>query len=238
MKLAVTKSMQPQTFALDVYGTLIDTSGVLVILKKLLGEKAETFSDLWRNKQLEYSFRRGLMNKYVDFSIVTAEALEYCCEAMEVQLEKDQKAALMNQYKSLPAFADAVKGVQHLKAAGHRLFAYSNGSHKAVRGLLEQANILGELDGVVSMEDVRMFKPSPIGYRHFCKTANTKPKDAWMVSGNTFDVIGAAAYGMNTVWVKRDTEAVFDPMGFEVTKAVAQLTELVTVLSSYQSRNK
>ena len=76
--------MKPQIIALDVYGTLIDTSGVLSLLQELIGEQAQKFSDLWRSKQLEYSFRRGLMNQYVDFSIVTKEALVYSLSLIHI----------------------------------------------------------------------------------------------------------------------------------------------------------
>jgi len=218
--------MPTQTFALDVYGTLIDTTGVLKTLEQMIGSRSKEFSYLWREKQLEYSFRRGLMNKYVDFSIVTKEALEYCCLSLNLTFNESQKRELMDSYKTLPAFEDAMEGVVNLKERGHRIFAYSNGSRNVVNNLLKKAKILNLLDGIVSMEDVKMFKPSPIGYAHFNQSTNSKPENSWMVSGNNFDVIGGLAYGMNGVWLKRNPAAIYDPLGFEPSLIVEKLTDL------------
>lgn len=222
--------LMQQTLALDVYGTLIDTSGVLKLLDDILGEKTSNFSDLWRAKQLEYSFRRALMNRHVDFSICTREALEFCCAALEVQLTKAQKDALMNQYKQLPAFEDVPAALQQLQVANHRLFAFSNGSYQAVKGLLEHANIIQYFDGIISMEDVQTFKPNPAGYAYFVQATGATKANAWLVSGNNFDVIGALSYGMNGVWCRRNSKASFDPMGFEPTLTIERLTDLAAAM--------
>lgn len=227
-----------QTIALDVYGTLINTSGVLSWLRKNLGEKAEPFSEIWRTKQLEYSFRRGLMDRYVDFSIVTKEALEYTSLALNIQLNASEQAELLHQYRILPAFEDVIVGVENLKAAGHQVYAYSNGSHKAVAELLEQAKVLSLLNGVVSMEDVRTFKPDPIGYRHFCDTTRSEVQHTWMVSGNNFDAIGARSFGMQTAWLKRNPSGIFDPMGFEPTISISTLSDLARAIDQFLIEKK
>lgn len=218
--------IEPQVIALDVYGTLIDTSGVLDVLRDVVGGQAEEVSSLWRTKQLEYSFRRGLMKRYVDFSIITREALTYSCNHIGISLSNSDEDQLLASYKSLPAFDDALAGVKDLKNQGHRIYAYSNGSHQAIKGLLSQAGILPLLDGTVSMEDVATFKPSPEGYHHFCTTTGVDPSVAWMVSSNTFDVIGAASAGMKTAWLHRNKESTFDPMGYEPTVIIDTLDEL------------
>ena len=82
------------TLAFDVYGTLINTSGIYTSLEKMIGEKAAQVMDTWRNKQLEYSFRRGLMNSYVDFSVCTKDALEFSCKSFNVHLSDEQKTML------------------------------------------------------------------------------------------------------------------------------------------------
>ncbi|MEN0005704.1 MAG: haloacid dehalogenase type II [Bacteroidota bacterium] len=220
-----------QTLALDVYGTLIDTSGVLQLLRQFLGDQAIPFSDLWRNKQLEYSFRRGLMNRRVDFSVVTQEALAFCCKALQQELSDKQRKQLMEQYRQLPAFEDTPPALHALKAAGHRLFAFSNGSREAVATLLDHAEITAYFDGIVSMEEVNTFKPNPIGYAHFVQQTGASKATAWLISGNTFDVIGALSYGMQGVWLQRNPKAVFDPMGFEPTLTLNSLTELAPALT-------
>ncbi|NAS30442.1 haloacid dehalogenase type II [Flavobacteriaceae bacterium R38] len=219
------------TLAFDVYGTLINTSGVYQTLEKVIPEIAKPFMELWRNKQLEYSFRRGLMNHFVDFSVCTKEALAYCCSTFKIDLSADQKDMLMNEYKVLPAFPDAKIGLENLKSSGHRLFAFSNGSKNAVTGLLQNSEIMDYFDGVVSVEGVQVFKPSPLVYQHFNTQTNSTTSDSWLISGNPFDVIGAAAYGMRTAWVQRSPDTVFDPWEVKPTITIKELTELSSKLS-------
>jgi len=219
------------TLAFDVYGTLINTSGVYNSLKKLIGDDTQSFMELWRNKQLEYSFRRGLMNRFVDFSIVTKEALIYCCKSFKIDLDENQQAQLMNTYKILPAFSDVENALAQLKESKHHLFAFSNGSHQAVSGLLKNSGIMHYFDGVVSVENTKMFKPSPIVYKHFNTSTNSKKSESWLISGNPFDVIGAKSYGMQSVWVQRSSNTVFDNWDIEPNAIVNNLNELYQVLS-------
>jgi 2-haloacid dehalogenase len=221
------------TLAFDVYGTLINTSSVFDSLEKMIGDKAKPVMDTWRNKQLEYSFRRGLMNKFVDFSVCTNDALEYSCKWFKVNLSDTQKGTLMNEYKVLPAFGDVKEGLQTLKKEGHKLYAFSNGSKNAVSNLLIHAEIIGLFDGVVSVEDVKIFKPSPLVYQYFNKKTNSIKSDSWLISSNPFDVIGAVSYGMKTSWVKRSSEVIFDPWGIEPTEIISGITELSSKLENY-----
>ena len=228
--------MTSQTIALDVYGTLIDTAGVLSALTRIVGEQqAAPLSNLWRTKQLEYSFRRGLMGRYVDFSVVTKEALEHSCQVFRINMKPSDVDQLMQEYRTLPPYIDAKHGVEQLKESGHQVYAYSNGSNKAVTELLRQAAIHHLLDGVVSMEDVKTFKPNPIGYNHFCESTGCKPQQAWLVSGNNFDVIGAKSFGMHTAWLKRNHDAIFDPMGYEPTLTISTLTDLAHAIDELHS---
>ena len=228
--------MISQTIALDVYGTLIDTAGVLSALAQIVGEQqAASLSNLWRTKQLEYSFRRGLMGRYVDFSVVTKEALEHSCQVFRIDMKPSDVDQLMQEYRTLPPYRDTKHGVEQLKESGHQVYAYSNGSNKAVTELLKQAAVLHLLDGVVSMEDVKTFKPNPIGYNHFCESTGCKPQQAWLVSGNNFDVIGAKSFGMHTAWLKRNHDAIFDPMGYEPTLTISTLTDLAHAIDELHS---
>ncbi len=214
------------TLAFDVYGTLINTSGVYDTLEKVVGTNAFQFMETWRTKQLEYSFRRGLMDRYVDFSICTKEALDYCCLTLQVDLSSDKKKELMNTYKILPAFNDVETALEELKSKGHRLFAFSNGSKNAVSTLLENANITSFFDGVVSVENLKTFKPNPKVYAYFNVTTRSEKQDSWLISGNTFDVIGAASYGMKTAWVQRNEKVVFDPWEHQPTVTITSLADL------------
>jgi len=110
------------TIAFDVYGTLIDTDGVVSRLREWIGSQADVFSQTWRSKQLEYSFRRGLMRRYENFEVCTRQALDYCCVEYDVSFSAKQKDALLQSYRALPAFSDADESLVALKAGGHRLF--------------------------------------------------------------------------------------------------------------------
>jgi 2-haloacid dehalogenase len=99
------------TLAFDVYGTLIDTNGVIAALQKLIQDDAAKFSQTWRDKQLEYSFRRSLMQNYENFAVCTSQALDYTCAFHKVSLTTEQKTELLGVYRVLPAFDDVKDGL-------------------------------------------------------------------------------------------------------------------------------
>ncbi len=214
------------TLAFDVYGTLIDTHGVVVALGERLGDQAGDFSRKWREKQLEYSFRRALMQNYVDFSVCTRQALDYTNASSGSPLSAQDVEALMAAYANLPPFADVEAGLAAARDAGHRLFAFSNGRADSVEALLGNAGILGHFDGIVSVDEMRTYKPNPGVYGYFLRQAQAAGSDAWLVSSNPFDVIGAISVGMRAAWVKRSADALFDPWGIEPTLVVGSVAEL------------
>ena len=214
------------TLAFDVYGTLINTHGVIVALKKHVGEKAAEFSHTWREKQLEYSFRRGLMQNYENFAICTSNALDYTCSFFKVPISQNYKEELLEAYKVLPAFEDAKAGLARAKKSGFRMFAFSNGTANAVETLLTHAGIRDYFIDVVSVDEMKSYKPNPGVYSHFLRKAGALGSDAWLVSSNPFDVIGAISSGMRAAWVKRSQEAIFDPWGIEPTLTISSLLNL------------
>lgn len=215
------------TLAFDVYGTLINTSGIYESLEKIIGDKAKKFTENWRNKQLEYSFRRGLMNNYVDFSICTEQALEYCNLMFETHLSTNQKKMLITEYSELPTFPDVREGLLDMKKAGHSLYAFSNGNKNTITKLLIQAGIFDLFDGIVSVESVKIFKPSPLVYAYFNTETNSNKSNSWLISGNPFDIIGANSYGMRSVWIQRSSKTIFDPWGIEPTHTIHKMTDLL-----------
>lgn len=219
------------TLAFDVYGTLIDTHGVVLELEKLIPEKAFDFSRCWRDKQLEYSFRRGLMQNYRNFAVCTKDALNYTCDFFHVEFTTSQKEHLLAAYRVLPAFDDVGTGLQRVKEAGYRMFAFSNGSVEAVTRLLVSAGIRDLFDGVVSVDEVRSFKPNPAVYSYFLRHSGTAGNEAWMISSNPFDVIGAISAGMRAAWVRRSAEIIYDPWGIEPTVTVSDLGDLAEAIA-------
>lgn len=215
----------------DVYGTLIDTGAIAQSLHELMGDLAPLFAARWREKQLEYSFRRGLMQNYVDFSRCTEQALDYCCESMAQALTAGQRKLLMTAYGRLPAFDDAAQALSELRDEGHRLYAFSNGAAPAVQALLAQAGLETLVDGVISAEPLRSYKPNPAVYAHFLRCANAELQQAWLISGNSFDVIGARSAGLKAVWLRRDAATPADPWELAPTLTVNTLAALPGALA-------
>ncbi len=214
------------TLGFDVYGTLIDTAGITEALRKHTGENAATFSSLWRDKQLEYSFRRGLMQNYQHFAVCTRNALDYVCTVLGYDISSQDRDELMAHYRILPAFPDALETLVELQKSDLRLFAFSNGRRADVCNLLEQSGISSYFSDVISTDEIMSFKPNPAVYAHFLRRTAATGKEAWLISGNPFDVIGAISSGMRGAWVKRTKTACFDPWEIEPTITISHLGEL------------
>ena len=224
------------TLAFDVYGTLINTHGVVAALEKLVGAKAQAFSNTWRDKQLEYSFRKALMQNYATFAVCTSQALDYTCSYHGTNLNAEQKHELLSLYRILPAFADVKAGLVQLKAAGFRLYAFSNGAADALEMLLSNAGIRDLFLGVISVDDIKSFKPNPGVYSHFLRQSQATGGSAWLISSNPFDVLGALSAGMKSAWVQRSPDAIFDPWGIEPTITVTSLTALKEAITQHEQR--
>ena len=220
------------TIGFDVYGTLIDTAGVTRALERFAGDRAVQFSNLWREKQLEYSFRRALMQNYVHFGFCTRHALEYVCSTLGVDISEQDKEELLAGYKVLPPFGDAADSLPVLKQEGYRLFAFSNGKPEDVASLLENSGLRPYFEDVVSTDEIKSFKPNPAVYAHFLRRTGATGAEAWLISGNPFDVIGAVSAGMRAAWVKRSPQAVFDPWELEPTITIGSLGELAQGIRS------
>lgn len=220
------------TLAFDVYGTLIDTTGIAKALERHAGPKTQAFTAMWRDKQLEYSFRRGLMQNYRHFAECTKNALDYCCTALGIEIAEPDRLALMAEYKVLPAYDDARMALDILEKAGFRLFAFSNGRAEDVAGLLKHAGIEHHFQDVISTDEIKSFKPNPAVYAHFLRRAGASGQEAWLVSGNPFDVIGAISAGLRGAWVKRLATAVFDPWEIQPTLVVSDLGQLLPGLTA------
>lgn len=217
------------TLALDIYGTLINPLAVRTALTAHVGDDAAAFAGLWRTKQLEYSFRRGLMGAYRDFTHVTRAALDFACATFAVELSAAESAALMNRYRALDPFPDAAPALEALSATGVTLHAFSNGVADDIAALLRHAGLDETIASIVSADEVQTFKPDPRIYRHFLTRTGSSAQATWLVSSNPFDVIGAAACGWHTAWVQRQSSSVFDPWDHAPTVVVSSLEELLSV---------
>lgn len=216
----------PYAIGFDVYGTLVDPMQMKQPLRDLVGDRADRFLELWREKQVEYAFRRGLMKKYENFGVCTKQALEFTTASLGVHLSHEAHKELIKHYQQLPAFPDVVQGIMKLKAAGNTVVAFSNGTEAAVRSLLEQAGVLEHLEAVVSVDDLKTFKPDPEVYQYLAKRLNRAQSETWLVSSNPWDVIGAKSAGLKAAWIKRKPDAAFDPWEIEADCVVTDMNAL------------
>lgn len=204
-----------QAIGFDVYGTLVNPLEMDEHLRVFAGEHAGRLAEVWREKQIEYSFRRGLMDAYEDFDVCTRQALTFAARTLNIELSGEDEDNLVAEYQNLQAFPDAAPALEVLKERGHRLVAFSNGVEETARKLLERAGLLPHLDDVVSVDGVKSFKPDPEVYRYLCRKLNLPPEEVWLASSNAWDVIGAKNAGLRAAWVRRRPDAVFDPWDVE-----------------------
>ncbi len=219
------------TLAFDVYGTLIDPLGISVRLQEIIGEKAPAFTKAWRDKQIEYLFRRALGRDYQPFSVCTAQALDYVALSFNVSFSKEDRRSLLAAYRELPAYEGVPEALRDLKDAGYRNYAFSNGEPADLEYLLAHAGLDSVLDDIVSVHDIQSYKPDPDVYAHFLAATKSKKNGTWLVSGNPFDVIGAHGAGWQTAWVRRNPAVQFDPWGIEPTIIVSGMADFVAAMA-------
>lgn len=239
--------MKPLALAFDIYGTLIDTAGVTTALQNLLKNQtqAEQFSTAWRTKQLEYTFRYAAMPHYRDFRACTRQALDHSCALLPPAAAKKftpaVRADLIAHYLRLPAFPDVADGLRRLQTHSAQIFAFSNGHPDDLHQLLQNADLRPFFVDLISVHEIRTFKPAAAVYHHFIhraskhinKTAKTNlpPAACTLISSNPFDICGARAVGMQAIWLRRNPATPFDPWEFTPTHQVATFADLVRLLT-------
>jgi len=221
--------MQPY-LAFDVYGTLVDPMGMTDLLAFDARDSAQSVSAQWREKQLEFAFRKGLMRAYEDFGVCTRQALRYAMASHGLSLTKKREDELMNGYLQLPAFDDALPALRALEG-NYLMFAFSNGTPAALKKVLGHNDLLPLFDGLVSVDDVRSFKPDPAVYAYARRATGAMDNPLCLVSSNAWDVIGARSAGLMAIWVQRDLHKIYEDWGIEPSATINSLSELPGVLS-------
>jgi 2-haloacid dehalogenase len=186
----------------DAYGTLFDVHSAVARLRPQLGAEADGLSQLWRTKQLEYTWLRALMGRHSDFWQVTGEALDYALAHFRVE-PGPVREPLMQAYLALAAYPEVPEVLRRLRAAGLKTAILSNGEPKMLAAGARSAGIDGLLDAIVSVEDVGVFKPHPKVYRLAVDRLGVAPGEIAFQSSNAWDVHGAACFGLRPVWINR-----------------------------------
>jgi 2-haloacid dehalogenase len=185
----------------DAYGTLFDVGAPA---RALLGDQADAVGELWRRKQLEYTWLRSLMDQHADFAQVTAEALDFALAVHRIDRRVAPK--LLAAYRSLPVLGDALAVLSALRAGLRRLAILSNGTPEMLRAVVARAGLERVFDMVLSVEDVGVFKPHPKVYALASRRLAMAPEEICFVSANGWDAAGAAAFGFLAVWIDRRAE--------------------------------
>ena len=203
----------------DAYGTLYDVYSVAARCESCWPGKGAQLSQLWRAKQLEYTWQRSLMQRYVPFSTVTREALAYSCEALKLELSVAQMEGLMGEYLNLALYPDVTRTLAKLKPPKAIL---SNGSPDMLLPLVKNSGL--ELDAVISVDALKIFKPAPQVYQLAVDKLQTK--NIGFVSSNCWDALGAKSYGFEVYWINRGNAPV-DRLGFKPDRILKGLDEIV-----------
>lgn len=213
----------------DAYGTLFDVGSPVAKLASELGDKASGLTQLWRQKQLEYTWLRSLMGVHADFWHVTGDALDYALEALQID-EAGLRDELMTLYLKLDAFPDVVEALATLKARNKRLAILSNGSPSMLDSAVRAARLEKFFDMVLSVEDVGIYKPSRRVYRHAMQKLQVQDAPSiCFVSANSWDAQAAAQFGFQVVRLARGGGQ-DDRIPGRVSARIAGLGELVALV--------
>jgi 2-haloacid dehalogenase len=220
-----------EVLAFDLYGTLVDPIAIAGELGRVLGEAdgAEA-AGLWRGKQLEYSFRLTAMGRYEDFRWVTARALGFALASIGARLPEEEAERLVELYDHLRPFPDAVPALRALSDMGYELAVLSNGTPAMIGNCLANSGLGEFFSQRISVDEVRVFKPSPVAYRHAAGRLSVPAGQVRLVTSNAFDCVGASAAGMRTAWVNRSA-APFDTIGAPPDLTVPALDRLPAALA-------
>ena len=209
----------------DAYGTLFDVHSVRVLCDELWPGEGAQLTQLWRAKQLEYTWLRSLMRRYSDFSRVTEDALAHACAALGLSLDDARRGRLLAAYRELATFPEVAGALALLKASKLRLAILSNGSPTMLRPLVAHAG-LGRLIGtVLSVDSRKIYKPAPAVYRLAVERLRTPRSAIGFVSSNGWDACGAKAFGFRTFWINR-SGAPLDALGAVPDHVIRSLDEL------------
>ncbi|MGH8691824.1 MAG: haloacid dehalogenase type II [Burkholderiales bacterium] len=212
--------MTADAFVFDAYGTLFDVHSVTARCESCWPGKGAQLSQLWRAKQLEYTWQRSLMQRYAPFSSVTREALAYACQALGLELSVAQMEGLMSEYSSLATYADVKETLKALR--GRKTAILSNGSPDMLLPLVENSGL--KFDAVISVDEVRIYKPAPQVYELAVKKLRTDR--IGFVSSNCWDALGAKSYGFDVYWINRSGAPV-DRLGFTPDRVLGSLNEIL-----------
>jgi 2-haloacid dehalogenase len=205
----------------DAYGTLYDIQSVASVTEESFPGYGDIITQIWRIKQLEYTWLRSLMRRYEDFAVVTRESLAYTLRCLGLKYDASAFERIMDKYLHLDLYPDAMASLSALKP--NKLAILSNGSSDMLNALVKNSGLDRVLDATISIDARKIFKPSPDAYTLIEQTLHIPPSDVLFISSNPWDACGAKAFGLNVAWIERVTPEAMALACIE-SEAVAPLT--------------
>jgi 2-haloacid dehalogenase len=187
----------------DAYGTLYDTQSVAAVTEQAFPGYGEIVTQIWRIKQLEYSWLRSMMRRYEDFSVVTRDSLVYTLRILGLKHDDVVLERIMEKYLHLDLYPDAATALAAMR--GRKLAILSNGSPAMLDALVRNSGLDRVLDAVISIDSQKVFKPAPEAYSLIQSVLGVAPAEVLFVSSNPWDACGAKAFGLNVAWIERVT---------------------------------
>ena len=217
----------------DAYGTLFNVHSVMTTCEALFPGKGAALSQLWRTKQLEYSWLRSLMARHVDFNQVTRESLQVACTSLGLTYSDAVSAQLNNAYRALALFDDTLPTLQQLRRQqpAVQLAILSNGAAQMLNAVVVYNKLDAMLDAVLSIDEVAIFKPDPRVYQLACDRLRLNRDEIGFVSSNGWDAAGAKSFGFKTFWINR-ADAPVDALGVTPDRVLSSLAELPALLGA------
>lgn len=212
--------MTVDALVFDAYGTLYDVHSVIRRCETCFPGKGTQLSQLWRAKQLEYTWQRSLMQRYAPFSQVTREALAYSCAALGLS-HREHEEALMAEYLRLAPFPEVPAALERLKVKRAIL---SNGSPDLLDPLVRNSGF--KFDAVLSVDQLKIYKPAPQVYELAVNRLKVPKERIGFVSSNCWDALGAKSYGFRVYWINRGG-APLDRLGFTPDEQVKSVDEVL-----------
>ncbi len=242
----------------DAYGTLYDVQSVAEVTEDAFPGYGEIITQIWRIKQLEYSWLRSLMRRYQDFSVVTRNSLAYTLRSLGLQYDAGTFDRIIAKYLHLDLYPDALASLEAMK--DKKLAILSNGSPDMLNALVRNSGLDRVLDATISVDTKKVFKPSPEAYTLIEDVLGVPPAEVLFISSNPWDACGAKAFGLNVAWIERVTPQAMalacvesetlppltmfkalrtqmDELGVVPDHRIHALSDLPALLSSHRSSN-
>ena len=214
----------PSALVFDAYGTLFDVHSVQARCEQYWPGKGALLSQAWRSKQLEYTWQRSLMGRYLPFSAVTRESLEYACASLGLVAGPEEKESLMNEYLNLAPFPEVPAALGRLR--GRKLAILTNGSPDMIDPLVKNRGMEKTFDAVLSVDEVKVYKPATAVYELAVQRLRVPREQIGFVSSNCWDALGAKSFGFSVYWINR-AKAPIDRLGVQPDRIVGGLDEVL-----------